>query len=115
MAVDIPTITARLARPIPKPARKRPKPAGSWRKLKPGDGLELQVRVVNGEIVFAPSTKFVVASVNSLGAALMATRRPTTASVPTGPDDIITGLYYYLTNTNWDTMFKRIPKRRKGK
>ena len=104
---NVPEITRKLSAPIPRPAKKKAKPAKSWRRLKAGDRLELQVAVITQEFTLAPGTVFVVRSVDSMGCNLMVSKSLS------GPANV--GKFLRTESVDWETTFTRLKKSRKRK
>jgi len=98
MEVDIDAIVERLSRPIPVPAKKKGRPAKSWRKLKPGD--RLQLHPINN---VAEPLKLIVKTCDSQGVNLMITSGG------------IVGKYRRFENPDWQTVFIKLKKEKAKK
>lgn len=106
MIPDYTEITRRLSTPIPHPAKKRAKPAKTWRRLKTGDRLELQVPVIATDFALVPGAVFVVLSVDSMGANLMVSSNPNSSKV--------VGKFWRTETPDWEGTFTRVKRSRKG-
>ena len=106
---NIGEIVRKLSTPIPRPAKRKAKPSKSWRKLKPGDRLELQVPVIATDFSLAPGAVFVIMSVDSMGANMMV------SSDQDNPISLAVGKFWRTEHTLWEGTFTRLKKSRKRK
>jgi len=98
-------IADRMSLKIPEPVKPKPKPAQSWRLLKPGQLLRNRERIVTGTDTIPAGTEFEVSRVNSLGAEV----REKTVFEP----DV--AIQFYLTNSDWKKQWERVRAQRKKK
>ena len=93
-------IANKMSRPIPQPAKPKPKPAKSWRRLKPGQVLVLKDGMRLGPHTIFAGTEFSVLRVNSLGADLIVD------DICLEVQEYCMGNEFRLTNPDWTKQFQ---------
>lgn len=96
MTLDITEVAQRMAREIPKPTAKPPKPALSWRTLKPNQYLTNKFPFTHKDKVALAGTLWHILSVSSSSAEL--------ASVS------LSSIHFTWTLSSWKDYFDRVRK-----